>query len=255
MLKRMGHLVITGASRGIGRALALELARRGHPGLVLTARDEERLTSLATELTAAGSPPQIVAGDLGSLEAARALGRRLAEVVSSGSTLVHNAGVWPVRRELNADGLERAFVVNHLGPLAMQAHLLEEARLARILVVSAGLIVKGRFDPERTPEGADFSRFRTYCSTKLCFAVTLRELAADHPELDVLILHPGVVRTDLGASPQRRARAASQISWRSPGGRSRARLRGGSRIGRLRGRAPPTTPPSPAASASPPAAG
>ncbi|MEL6187494.1 MAG: SDR family NAD(P)-dependent oxidoreductase, partial [Myxococcota bacterium] len=74
----MGHLVITGASRGIGRALALELARRGHPGLVLTARDEERLTSLATELTAAGSPPRAVGRAPGPPRGCRGLRRRSA---------------------------------------------------------------------------------------------------------------------------------------------------------------------------------
>jgi hypothetical protein len=67
------------------------------------------------------------------------------------------------------------------------------------MVVGAGLMVKGRFDPARTPTGQDFSGFRTYATTKLCFAIAMREVAARHPELDVLVLHPGVVRTDLGA--------------------------------------------------------
>jgi len=89
--------------------------------------------------------------------------------------------------------------VNHLGPLAMQQRLLEAGRLRRILVVGAGLMIKGRFDPARTPTGEDFSGLRTYPTTKLCFAIAMRDVAAGHPELDVLVVHPGVVRTDLGA--------------------------------------------------------
>jgi len=184
--------LVTGASRGIGRALALALPPRAR--LWLVARDTEKLHALAGEL---GGRAKAVPGDLGSLAEARALAARLADV-PEGATLVHNAGLWPSRRE-RSDGLERAFVVNCLGPLAMQAPLLP--RLGRVLVVSAGLLVKGRFDPERTPTGADFSWFRTYCTTKLCFAVAMRELARAHPELDVAVLHPGVVRTDLGARP------------------------------------------------------
>jgi NAD(P)-dependent dehydrogenase (short-subunit alcohol dehydrogenase family) len=83
----------------------------------------------------------------------------------------------------------------------MQQPLLDAGRLRRIMVVSAGLIAMGRFNAAKTPVGDDFSRTRTYCTTKLCFAVAMRDVAAAHPELDVVALHPGVVRTDLGARP------------------------------------------------------
>lgn len=199
----MVDLIITGASRGIGRALCLALADGGPPRrrLLLSARDAERLAGVAAAVRERGGEAAIVPGDLGSLAGARALGARLLEVVSPGATLVHNAGLWPARRILNEDELETSFVVNHLGPLTLQARLLAEGHLARILVVSAGLIEKGRFDAARTPVGADFSGVRTYCTTKLCFAVAMRAVARAHPELDVAVLHPGVVRTDLGARP------------------------------------------------------
>lgn len=41
--------------------------------------------------------------------------------------------------------------------------------------------------------------FRTYCSTKLAGAIAMRAVARLHPPVDTLILHPGVVQTDLGA--------------------------------------------------------
>lgn len=195
----MPDLILTGASRGIGHALALALAGRPADRLVLVARDRARLDALAAAVEQKGARALAVPGDLSSLAGARALGRRLADVVADGATLVHNAGVWPSRRELTPEGLEAAFVVNHLAPLAMQQPLLDAGRLRRVMVVSAGLIGKGRFDAARTPAGADFSAFRTYCTTKLCFALAMRDVAAAHPELDIVVLHPGVVRTDLGA--------------------------------------------------------
>jgi hypothetical protein len=65
---------------------------------------------------------------------------------------------------------------------ALQAPLVERGLLARILVIGAGLMKLGRFDPERTPSGDDFSWFRTYASTKLAFAAAMRDVARDHPE-------------------------------------------------------------------------
>lgn len=200
-MRGMKDIVITGASRGIGHALALTLAGSGDHRLVLVARDAARLDALVAEVEGKGTRAIAVAGDLGDRAAARALGERLAEVVTPGATLVHNAGLWPIRKVIGEGGLEAAFVVNHLGPMIMQEPLLAAKKLARIMVVSAGLAALGRFDPERTPKGADFSRFRTYCTTKLAFAIAMRDVAAAHPEVDVIVLHPGVVRTDLGAWP------------------------------------------------------
>ena len=169
MLAPMPDLVLTGASRGIGRSLALALAPR-RDRLVLVARDEARLSSLAEEVKTRGCPADAVAGDLASVSSARALGDRLAAMLEPGATLVHNAGPWPARRQVGADGLEASFVVNHLGPLAMQQPLLACGKLRRIMVVSAGLIALRRFDARRTPTGADFSTWRTYCNTKLALS-------------------------------------------------------------------------------------
>lgn len=192
--------ILTGASRGIGRALALELATAGSR-LLLVARDAARLDDVSSAVRARGGEALVVAADLGSVAGARETGERLAGLVRPGTTLVHNAGLWPHRREVGADGLERAFVVNCVAPLALQRPLLDGGLLRRIMVVGAGLMVKGRFDPARTPAGLDFSGVRTYCTTKLCQALAMRDVAASHPELDLVVLHPGVVATDLGARP------------------------------------------------------
>lgn len=213
----MADIIVTGASRGIGRALALELAT-GPDRLLLVARDRPRLAAVAGEVQARGGRAEVIDGDLGSLAGARSLGERLATAAGPGATLVHNAGLWPTRRERTEDGLEAAFVVNHLGPLLAQRPLLAAGALARVMVVSAGLIALGRFDPERTPTGADFSRLRTYCTTKLCFAAAMRGVAERHPEVDVVVLHPGIVRSDLGITPGLLGRLIALVKrrWEAP---------------------------------------
>lgn len=222
----MPDLLITGASRGIGAALARACATLPDTRLLLVARDGARLEAMAAEVRALGGRAETVVGDLGSSAGATRLGETLAARIGPGTTLVHNAGLWPTALERNAEGYELAFMANHVGPLRMQAPLLASGKVARLMGVSAGLIVAGRFDGARTPRGDDFSPFRTYCSTKLAFALALRDTAAAHPELDVLVLHPGVVNTDLGVPQGLLGRLVRLVKrrWETPE-RCAARLR------------------------------
>jgi len=83
--------LITGASSGIGEAIARELARRGH-GVALVARRVDRLESLAVELRAAGVQAHVLAADLSDRGARAALPDRIAELGLTADVLVNNAG-------------------------------------------------------------------------------------------------------------------------------------------------------------------
>ena len=84
--------VITGASSGIGAALARVFARNGH-ALALVARREDRLRALADELVAAGGVrPLVIAADLLKSDAARTIGEALTAQGAEPQYLVNNAG-------------------------------------------------------------------------------------------------------------------------------------------------------------------
>ncbi|TKK84486.1 SDR family NAD(P)-dependent oxidoreductase [Herbidospora galbida] len=208
------NVVVTGGNRGIGYAVSAELARRGHRVVVVArdaARGEQALRSLPGEA-------ELVVGDLSTVAGMRGVAERLAEVCPRIDVLVHNAGLWPSRLTLTPDGLEESFAVNHLAPFTLN-RLLED-RLARVVQVSAGLYVKGKADPGRTPHGADFHPLRTYADTKLCNVAVLPLFAerwrARGGTIDAV--HPGVINTGLGArsGPVGLLLKAAKRFWKTP---------------------------------------
>jgi len=84
--------IVTGASSGIGRALALELARQG-ADLVLTARREDRLRQLVEDLSGAGIRTEIVAGDITDPATREAIVDRARTAFGGLDILVNNAGL------------------------------------------------------------------------------------------------------------------------------------------------------------------
>jgi len=201
----MKTAIVTGASRGIGEAVARALVSEGC-SVVLLCRDAARGEAVRASLARLGpGQARLVTGHLDTLSGIRAAAAALEAACPRSDVLVHNAGVWPARRVLGPDGLEQAFVVNHLAPFLLN-HLLADAlsrARGRVVQVSAGLYVKGRPSLARTPRGEDFGSIHTYATTKLCNLALLPRYAALLAPRGVTIhaLHPGVIRTDLGDRP------------------------------------------------------
>ena len=188
--------VVTGGSRGIGYAVAEQFVRQGRE-VVIVGRDRTRGSQAAAQLGA-----QLVVADLSTVAGTRSAASALLELCPSIDVFVHNAGIWPTRLVRTEDGLEQAFAVNHLAPFLLNMLLEERFRAGgtRLVQVSAGLWVKGRFDLDRTPTGEDFHRMRTYCTTKLANLLTVPLFAERWRNTGVTIdaVHPGVLKTDLG---------------------------------------------------------
>lgn len=195
--------VVTGATRGIGRATADTLAGLGAT-LVLTCRRVEDGEAVAHELAARHrSPPaEVVEADLSSQrsirEASEAIHRRHQRI----HVLVNNAGLIPRQRETTVDGLEMQFAVNHLAYFLLTNLLLDlltEGAPARVVSVSSGAHQGGVLDLGDLQSERRYDPVRVYGRTKLMNVLFTYELARRIRREGVTAncLHPGVIATKL----------------------------------------------------------
>jgi short-subunit dehydrogenase len=145
-------LLITGASEGIGRALALELAAE-RPRLLLSARNRARLEETAQECRARGATAEIFAGDVSRPEECRACVAQAITCFGGLDALVNNAGItmW-ARFDAVSDFsvYERLLAVNYLGAVHMTAAALPHLKRSRGLIVAVASIAGLTGVPERT---------------------------------------------------------------------------------------------------------
>jgi NAD(P)-dependent dehydrogenase (short-subunit alcohol dehydrogenase family) len=202
--------VVTGATSGIGRETALELARRGAT-VVAHARNRERGEALVREAAEHGgsAPVELVLADLAS----QAQVRRMAEEILSRQSVLHvlvnNAGIIASKRELTEDGVEQTMAVNHLAPFLL-THLLLDAvkrggtpeRHARVVTVASDAHRSGRPELADLSYAQKFSALRAYADSKLAnvfFAYELQRRVAGQ-YVDSFAVHPGAVRSGWGVS-------------------------------------------------------
>ena len=195
--------LVTGATAGIGRVSALELARLGAKVFVV-ARDPARGEALAREIQGGGGKAELLLADLASQQSIRELARRLLARGEPLHVLVNNAGVFERSRRLNADGIEMVFAVNHLAYFLLTQLLLDRLRAsapARIVNVASDAHRWGTIDFDDLEGEKSYRSMRIYGRSKLANILFTYELARrlEGTGVTVNCLHPGAVSTRLGA--------------------------------------------------------
>jgi NAD(P)-dependent dehydrogenase (short-subunit alcohol dehydrogenase family) len=192
-------VVLTGATRGIGQAAALELARQGAE-LVLVGREPGRVSRVVGEAQAAGGAARVHGhvADLSSMAQVRALAEELRARHAQIDVLANNAGAMFASRGETAEGFERTFALNHLAPFLLTNLLLEPLRGGRVVTTASDAHKGGRLDLDDLQSERSYAAMRAYSTTKLCNVLFTRELARRAPELGATCFHPGVVRTGFG---------------------------------------------------------
>ncbi|KAK2523422.1 hypothetical protein Q9966_012076 [Columba livia] len=197
-------VIVTGANSGIGKCVALELARR-NARTILACRSRERGQAAVEEIRAATGNPAVLLRllDTSSLASVRAFARAVLREEKRLDVLVNNAGVTGLPFAVTPEGLERTFATNYLGPFLLTnllLGLLKASAPARVVNVSsfrhhAGT-ADGRFlTGQQRLDGHDAA----YSSTKLMNLLFTAELARRLHGTGVTVnaLSPGVVSTSI----------------------------------------------------------
>ena len=195
--------VVTGATRGIGRATAIALAKRG-ARVVLVGRDETRLDEVRREAERASDPRVAwVRADFASLDSVRHAAEEIAHRWPALQVLINNAGVNAERRRSSAEGYELTFAVNHLAPFLLTTLLLPaltSGAPSRSVNVTSVFAHLGRLDlADVMFERRRYSSTRAYNQSKLANVMFTMELAArlEGSGVSANCVSPGLVATDL----------------------------------------------------------
>ena len=187
--------VITGASRGIGRATAEGLAER-EAIIVAAGRPSAERSETLEALRRYGPQHRAFDLDLASLESVRRAGEAIGALGRVGA-LIANAGV-AGPAPLTADGFDRSFTVNHLGHFLLASILFPQLAGGRLVVVSSNAHFDALdWDCDNLPRRARATGFEAYRRSKLANVLFVREAARRWPAVKSVAVHPGMVASEI----------------------------------------------------------
>lgn len=196
-------VLVTGASTGVGLAMASALAGLG-ASVLMVSRDPERGERARQRVAAVpGAPePRFFAADLSSQRAVHDLGQRVRRSVDRLDVMIHNAGAAFPRRELSADGIEKTLATNHLGAFLL-THVLFDlvcaAPAARVVTVT-GELHGAPIDFDDLGLERRYHFLRAYALSKTANILFTYELArrVEGTPITASCFSPGPTATDFG---------------------------------------------------------
>jgi retinol dehydrogenase-12 len=197
------RVVVTGATMGLGRITALELAKLG-ADVSIVARDPKKANAMVAELKAAGAPSaEAHIADLSLMSSVRQVGAEIGKRYDRIDVLVNNAGAVFGPREVTAEGHERTFALNHLSYFLLTHLLLDQVKDAgagRIVNLSSEAHRPARVDFDNLELEKGYSGFKAYCLSKLMNLLFTFELARrlEGSGVTTNAAHPGPVASGFG---------------------------------------------------------
>ncbi|KAI8555081.1 hypothetical protein RHMOL_Rhmol05G0146900 [Rhododendron molle] len=217
-------VLITGVSRGLGRALALEMAKRGHT-VIGCSRSQDKLDSLHSELSSSAFPAAqpdsnpsspdrhlFMNVDVRSNSSVEELARAVVEkkgvpdiIVNNAGTINRNNRLW----EVPVEEFDTVIDINVKGIANMLRHfipLMIERKQGIIVNMSSGwgrsaaaqLILNFQYDFDFFLELIRFWQVAPYCASKWAVEGLTRSVAKELPSgMAIVALNPGVINTDM----------------------------------------------------------
>lgn len=195
-------VLITGATDGIGKQTAIELAKLGYR-VIIHGRNKECVQQTANEIQHTTNNTQLssLVCDLSSLHAVRNLAEEIKSNYDRLDILINNAGVYMKHRVLTEDGYETTFAVNHLSHFLLTNLLLDTINKSdngRIINISSVAHLRANLDFENLKAEKYFDGYGAYSLSKLANLLFTKELFYKlENNITVNALHPGVITTKL----------------------------------------------------------
>ena len=201
-------VVITGATSGLGRATALQLAQKG-AFVVMIARSNTKANEVIKEIEKEGGKGQFIISDLSSMKDTEEAAESITKVVDRMDVIINNAGAYFPKYRETPDGFESTLALNYLSPFLLTHHLIEQMEQtaseygeARIINISS-IMHKApiNWDDLNYKEMTYNSSSAYYQSKHLLTAFTYY-LSRKLKETGITVncIHPGFVKTALAQS-------------------------------------------------------
>jgi len=214
-------VIVTGASSGIGKETALELAHRG-ARVILACRNIKKADSVKEMIVKESGNENVVVRelDLASLSSVRKFAAEILKSESRLDVLINNAGCVTLEKTLTEDGLELQMQSNHFGHFLLTnllLGLLKKSAPSRVINNSSMLHQFAcNFDVANLNSEISYNSSQVYYNSKLCQLLFSRYLAPLIMKDGVTInsLHPGAVQSELLRNAPAWFRCIAELAFR-----------------------------------------
>jgi NAD(P)-dependent dehydrogenase (short-subunit alcohol dehydrogenase family) len=200
-------VLVTGATNGIGKVTALELAKKGAT-TVIVGRNRAKTEATMKEIQAqsGNSKVSMLLGDLSLMADVRRIAAEFKQKYDRLDVLVNNAGAWFSERQETAEGIEMTFALNHLSYFLLTNLLLDLIKAsapARIINVSSRVHADEPLNFDDLQNTKNYGRnngLRVYGQSKLANVMFTYELARrlQGTNITANVLHPGIIGSSFG---------------------------------------------------------
>jgi NAD(P)-dependent dehydrogenase (short-subunit alcohol dehydrogenase family) len=201
-------VVITGATSGLGRATALQLAKK-NAFVVCVARNNNKASKVLKEIENEGGRGQFVIVDLSSMKDTKEVAERVGKMVNRLDVLINNAGAHFPRYKVTSEGFESTLALNYLSPFLLTHHLVDQmeqtaSRYGEARIINISSIM------HKAPINWDDLNFRdskykstvAYYQSKHMLTSFTYYLSSQLKKRDITVncIHPGFVKTAVAQS-------------------------------------------------------
>jgi retinol dehydrogenase 14 len=198
----MKTAVITGGNSGMGKAAAVELAKKGYR-VIIHGRDVEKTKLAAEEIKSKSGSKTVeyITADVSVISGMKELADAIKQKTNSIDVMVLSQGVILPTHQVTADGLEKGFAIQYMSRFTLTQMLMPELKngKARIVMIGAPTLKSAQIYFDDIAVKKDFSMMKALGQEMLANHLFVQEFAKRHPENDVVmnILHVGIAKTGI----------------------------------------------------------